>query len=91
MIFADLVVSLCVIKNLDLRLKQLEEIGKKLRSGSDFIGENVSDEVLELKEKYDTKLIDDLDHADKMKMNKLIDSFADWVSNLDISDFKKSK
>ena len=52
-ILADFILSLISVEKLNLRLKQLEDIGKKLRAGSDFIGENVSDEVLELKAKYD--------------------------------------
>lgn len=52
-ILADFIISLVSVEKLNLRLKQLEDIGKKLRAGSDFIGENVSDEVLELKAKYD--------------------------------------
>lgn len=86
-IYAGKVKKVDYVKKLE---SDIEKYKKKILKGK--LTENLgSKELNELKEKYDTKLIDDLDHADKMKMNKLIDSFADWASNLDISDFKKTK
>lgn len=52
-IIADAIVSFIAVQHLNIRLRQLEEIGKKLRASSDIIGQNVSDEVLELKKSYD--------------------------------------
>lgn len=53
LIFFDLGVSLAVVIKLNNRLKKLDDIQKKLRVASDAIGENLSDEVLELKTKYE--------------------------------------
>lgn len=57
LIIFDFVISLCTVNKLNLRLKQIDEIAKKLRYSADTIGVNLSEEVLELKGKYD-KLID---------------------------------
>ena len=56
-IILDLILSLLVINKLNLRLKEIDEISKKLRLSSEAIGSNISGEVLELKAKYD-KLIE---------------------------------
>lgn len=61
-IMADLAVSLCAVKNLNMRLKQLTELTEKLHSASIKFGSGISDEVLELKSKYD-KLIEKKDFA----------------------------
>lgn len=52
-ILADLGISLAVIINLNNRLQQLDELRRRFRIASDAIGENLSEEVLELKSKYD--------------------------------------
>lgn len=62
LIALDLVVSLCVVNNLNIRLKEIEEISRKLKISSNAIGTNISDEVLELKAKYD-KLIEQKKYA----------------------------
>ncbi|MGN0690655.1 MAG: hypothetical protein ACI4KH_09575, partial [Oscillospiraceae bacterium] len=52
-ILADLGLSLAVIINLNNRMQQLDELRRRFRVASDAIGENLSEEVLELKSKYD--------------------------------------
>jgi len=56
-IMVDLISTVKSVLNLNMKLKQIEEISVKIRSGSDKLGQNLSDEVLELKDKYD-KLIE---------------------------------
>ena len=71
----DLIISLCVVNKLNLRLKEIDEISKKLRIASDAIGGNLSDEVLELKAKYN-KLIAQRKHAQE----RIIKAFPDMKS-----------
>lgn len=53
-ILFDLIIALCVVNKLNARLKQIDEIAKKLRLSSEKIGEGLAGEVLELKTKYDS-------------------------------------
>lgn len=53
LIMVDLGLSIAVIINLNNRLQKLDELRRRFRMASDTIGENLSDEVLELKAKYD--------------------------------------
>ncbi|MBP0959769.1 MAG: hypothetical protein J5992_06565 [Oscillospiraceae bacterium] len=53
LIMVDLGLSIAVIINLNNRLQKLDELRRRFRMASDAIGENLSDEVLELKAKYD--------------------------------------
>lgn len=52
----DLVISLCAVSKLNSRLRQLDEVAKKLRFASEGIGGNLAEEALELKARYDRLL-----------------------------------
>lgn len=52
----DFVISLCIVKNFNSRLKQLDDISRKMRFPSENIGSNIAEDVLELKAKYDKLL-----------------------------------
>lgn len=56
LVLFDLIVSLCVVNRLNDRLRQLDEIAKKLRFASENIGSTLAGETLELKAKYDALL-----------------------------------
>ena len=86
-IYASKVKKVDLIQNLE---SDIEKYKKKILKGK--LVENLgSKELHKLRDKYNIEALYDLDHADKMKMNKLIGDFEDWASNLDISDFKKTK
>lgn len=61
-IFVDLIASLCAVKNLNLRLKRLSELTDALHTASIKLGGGISDEVLDLRAKYN-KLIEKKDLA----------------------------
>lgn len=53
LIVIDLISSICAVNKLNNRLKQLDEISKIMLLSAVKIGENLSNETLEIKEKYD--------------------------------------
>ncbi|MCM1022508.1 MAG: putative ABC transporter permease [Prevotella sp.] len=53
LIVIDLISSICAVNKLNNRLKQLDEISKIMLMGAVKIGENLSQETLDVKEKYD--------------------------------------
>lgn len=61
-VLVDTIVSLCAVKNLNLRLKKLSELTDALHTASIKLGGGISDEVLELRAKYN-KLIEKKDIA----------------------------
>lgn len=71
----DLIISLCIINNLNLRLKEIDDISNKLRMSSNAIGGNLSEEVLDLKAKYD-KLIE----VKKVAQERIIKAFPTMKS-----------
>lgn len=74
-VFADFIVSLLTVKNLNMRIKQLDEIAVKLRKGSDFIGSNLSDEVLKLNKRYELIV-----NQKKILQNRIIRAFPEMKS-----------
>ncbi|MFA6947912.1 MAG: putative ABC transporter permease, partial [Eubacteriales bacterium] len=61
---ADLAVTVLSIMKLNRRLRALDEISAAIRAGSDKLGEKISDETLELKEKYENSELKE--SADKL-------------------------
>ncbi|MDE5991854.1 MAG: hypothetical protein K2G87_02260, partial [Oscillospiraceae bacterium] len=53
LIVIDLISSICAVNKLNNRLKQLDEISKIMLLSAVKIGENLSQETLDVKEKYD--------------------------------------
>ena len=53
LIVIDLISSICAVNKLNNRLKQIDEISKVMLLSAVKIGENLSNETLEIKEKYD--------------------------------------
>ena len=53
LIVIDLISSICAVNKLNNRLKQLDEVSKIMLLSAVKIGENLSNETLEIKEKYD--------------------------------------
>ncbi|MBP1560900.1 MAG: hypothetical protein J6C96_06630 [Oscillospiraceae bacterium] len=53
LIVIDLISSICAVNKLNNRLKQIDEISKIMLLSAVKIGENLSQETLEIKEKYD--------------------------------------
>lgn len=72
-IAADTIFSVNEILHLNEKLKQIDKITSKLYSGSNIIGENISDEVLEMKNKYD-KLVE------QAKGSRILKAFPHMMS-----------
>lgn len=79
LIVIDLISSICAVNKLNNRLKQIDEISKIMLMSAVKIGENLSHETLDVKEKYD-KLIEARDaktQALKQRYEKIV-SAADF-------------
>lgn len=79
LIVIDLISSICAVNKLNNRLKQIDEISKIMLLSAVKIGENLSHETLEVKEKYD-KFIEAKDaktQALKQRYEKVV-SAADF-------------
>lgn len=73
-IISDLIASICEVQNLNNRLKQIDQLSNLLHDKSIALGENISDEVLELKAKYDKLL------ARTAEQKRLINAFPSMKS-----------
>ncbi len=76
LIIADAVIAILTVVHLNRRLRRLDEISRRLRIAADAIGENLSDEVLDLKATYN-KLLEKKDLA----AERLIKAFPAMRSN----------
>lgn len=75
-IIFDSVISLCAVIRLNEKLRQLDSIQRRLRVASDTIGGTVSNEVIELKAKYD-RLVEKKD----VWQERLLTAFPDSHSS----------
>ncbi|MGN0674731.1 MAG: hypothetical protein ACI4KG_03200 [Oscillospiraceae bacterium] len=76
LIVIDLISSICAVNKLNNRLKQIDEISKVMLLSAVKIGENLSQETLEIKEKYD-KLAEKADE----KTQSLKEKYNNYVSS----------
>lgn len=83
----DMVVSVCAVEQLNYRMRQLQKISEKLKASSVLIGENLADETLELKAKYD-KLISKKDAAQERLVNAF-PTMKSGVSNASLQQFRQ--
>lgn len=76
LIVIDLISSICAVNKLNNRLKQIDEISKVMLLSAVKIGENLSQETLEIKEKYDklAEKADEKTQSFKEKYNHYISS-----------------
>ena len=103
LIVIDLISSICAVNKLNNRLKQLDEISKVMLLSAVKIGENLSSETLEIKEKYD-KIVEATDNKTqewREKYNRYVSSkegesrFAEirrtYAKIVDAADFRFSE
>lgn len=76
-IIFDLVIALCVVNKLNARLRQIDDIAKKLRLSSEAIGGGLAGEVLELKTKYDALI-----GQKRSAQNRILKAFPSMKSQL---------
>lgn len=76
LIVIDLISSICAVNKLNNRLKQIDEISKVMLVSAGKIGGNLSQETLEIKEKYD-KLVEKTD----AKTQALKEKYEQYVSS----------
>ena len=88
LIVIDLISSICAVNKLNNRLKQIDEISKVMLLSAVKIGENLSNETLEIKGKYD-RIVEVKD----AKAQELRDKYEQYVSSKDgesrFADLKK--
>lgn len=83
-VITDLAATLCDIRNFNKRLKQVDYIAKLLHDKSIALGENISDEVLVLNNKYE-KL------SDQIKSSRLVRAFPTMIPLKYAKTFKSIK
>ena len=86
LIIPDMIVSVCAVEQLNYRMRQLQRISEKLKASSVLIGENLADETLELKAKYD-KLISKKDAAQE-RLVRAFPTMKSRVSNASLQQFR---
>ena len=72
---ADTVATVIAVRRLDKKLRLLSEVGRKLREGSDAIGENISEDTLKLLERREK-----LAAQTKAMERRLLKAFPDLKS-----------
>lgn len=89
LIVIDLISSICAVNKLNNRLKQIDEISAIMLMGAQKIGGNLSQETLELKDKYDRLMAatDAKTQALKQKYEKVVDAadfkMSEWREKYD--------